>query len=115
MAMACCSPRASRACTDDATDINDTAPSLPNGRAFRLRILSLDVLGEDEDVVTRQYNLVRPKAVLRKVASTLGHLGARVSQPFNGLRRPSPYEVPYAMLKDHLALASGVCIRQLLL
>jgi hypothetical protein len=115
MAIALFSPQASRARTDDTTNINDTASSQPNARAFRFRILSLDVVGEDENVVTRQYNLIRPNIVLRKVASTLGHFRARVSQPFSGLRRPSPYEVnlrccPIIVANQHL-----VCVRQLLL
>ena len=93
MAFAALSPRSSRAPTDDTTNINDTASSRPNFRASHFRILSLDVMGEDEDVVTRQYNLVRPKALLRKVALTVSQFTARISQPFNGLRKPSPYEV----------------------
>ena len=93
MAFAALSPRSSRAPADDTTNINDSASSRPNARAFHFRIVSLDVMGEDEDVVTRQYKLVRPKALLRKVVSTVGQLTARMSQPFNGLRKPSPYEV----------------------
>jgi hypothetical protein len=93
MAFAALSPRSSRAPADDTTNINDSASSRPNARAFRFRIVSLDVMGEDEDVVTRQYNLVRPKALLQKVASTVSQFTARMSQPFNGLRKPSPYEV----------------------
>jgi hypothetical protein len=93
MAFPALSSRSSRAPADDTTNINDSASSRPNARAFHFRILSLDVMGEDEDVVTRQYNLVRPKALLRKVASTVGQLTARMSQSFVGLRKPSPYEV----------------------
>lgn len=91
MAIGCFSPRWCAARTDDATDNNGTAPSQPSARAFRFRNLSLDVLEEDdEDVVMRQYDLVRPKAMFRKVATMVGHFGTRVS---SSLRRPSPYEV----------------------